>query len=246
VVQISKHVLARTGIKTTGELLQDWATIEAIYGNPGNNIWKEESDWIELCGNYTQTCEAAGLATIFNTTNNNSYGGEIRGVEYLAGGILVTGAVAAVLSRGDDDDSEETPQVRSLNDPESMRGASFEDVADLAEEAGLDSAELPSTAATGGWGIRYFDPENKLIQVMVEQGDPDSTSSDVVHQGPYLKYQFSGKAGGAQIRVPLEGNPYPEWGEYSGTPDLLTGGFFGPEQDGSADNPGGEGEVAPE
>jgi hypothetical protein len=34
---------------------------------------------------------------------------------------------------------------------------------------------------------------------MVEKGDPSITSKEIVHQGPYLKYQFSGKAGGGEI-----------------------------------------------
>jgi RHS repeat-associated protein len=232
-VTISKHVLAKTDNATTQLLIHDWSYIIAQFGDPGNNIWKEQSDWIELCGQYTQACEAAGLATIFDTTNNTGFGTPERGIKYLAGGILLTGVVAAASGRdGNSDEAPQdgTPQVRSLNDPESMRGASFDDVADLAKAAGLEAAPLPATAATGGWGVRYYDPANKNIQVMVERGDPANTSSEVVHQGPYLKYQFSGRAGGTQIRVPLEGNPYPEWGDYSGAPELLTGGFFGPNQ----------------
>jgi hypothetical protein len=48
--------------------------------------------------------------------------------------------------------------------------------------------------------------------LFMEAGDPDSTSADKVHEGPYVKYQIQGAGEDGAFRVPIAGNPNPELG----------------------------------
>lgn len=101
--------------------------------------------------------------------------------------------------------------------------------------AGLTSK--PMTHATGGTGTRYWDPANpKAVQIMYEVGDPNAT--DLVHQGPYLKYQY----GKLELRVPLDGNPNPESGFSGDAPTRIA--EWGGGRGASSDGGGGGDEIA--
>ncbi len=108
----------------------------------------------------------------------------------------------------------EPGSARSLWDPASMRGATLSEVMALAEAAGLESAQVPASRATGGWGVRYFDPKDKSVQIVLEAGL--HSMKDPVHQGFYMKWQVAGAGKAGAVRVPLAGNPNP------------TSGFTGP------------------
>jgi hypothetical protein len=97
-----------------------------------------------------------------------------------------------------------------------MRGASEEEVRELARSAGLSSEPMRPTAATGGRGTRYYDPAESSVNVFVEAGDP--TLSDPVHQGLYMKWQVRGAGKEGAVRVPLEGNPNPDSGHVGPAP----------------------------
>jgi hypothetical protein len=61
--------------------------------------------------------------------------------------------------------------ARSFKDPQSMRGATIDEVRALAEASGLQKADLNPTAASGGEGERFSDPKNTEVQVMWERGE---------------------------------------------------------------------------
>jgi hypothetical protein len=113
--------------------------------------------------------------------------------------------------------------VRKLLDPASMRGASLDEVKALADEMGLKSEPMSPTAATGGEGTRFFDPEDKAVNIFWEKGDPDATSADPTHKGPYLKYQVRGQGKDGAVRVPGAGNPNPESGFTGKAPPEIAG-----------------------
>ncbi|MEU9207568.1 hypothetical protein AB0D27_06315 [Streptomyces sp. NPDC048415] len=50
----------------------------------------------------------------------------------------------------------------------------------------------------------------KSVNVFYEVGDPANTSSERVHQGPYVKYRIKGAGKDGAVRVPLSGNPFPQ------------------------------------
>ncbi|MFE1909373.1 ricin-type beta-trefoil lectin domain protein [Streptomyces gardneri] len=102
--------------------------------------------------------------------------------------------------------------LKLIMDPEHLRGQTEAYVDALAKKAGMDSAPMSATAATGGRGTRYFFKNDKTVQIMFEVGDPESTSSDKVHRGPYAKYQIEGAGKNGAFRVPLAGNPHPTLG----------------------------------
>jgi hypothetical protein len=110
--------------------------------------------------------------------------------------------------------------VRSLRDPQSMRGATEGEFLDLAKASGLKVDPMTPTAATGGRGWRAYSPGDKSVNVFWEVGDPKSNASDIVHQGPYFKWQVKGSADG--FRVPGAGNPNPNSGWAGSIPKVIT------------------------
>jgi hypothetical protein len=158
----------------------------------------------------------------------------------------LTMAAATGASSGDDpigDGPDELVEpdnvVRKLTDPQSLRGISEDDFLGLAKESGLKIAKMPSTAATGGRGWRAFDPADSSVNVFWEVGDPASRSSEVVHQGEYIKWQWRGNKEG--FRVPGENNPNPNSGDTGSVPQIdnwkLPGVSDMPELPGSPDFP---------
>ncbi|WP_242439048.1 ricin-type beta-trefoil lectin domain protein [Streptomyces sp. CB00455] len=99
-----------------------------------------------------------------------------------------------------------------LLDPEHMRGQRFPYIAALAEKAGMSSAPMPSTAAMGGRGVRFFFPNDPEVMVFYEVGDKNYNHKDLVHKGPYLKTQVRGLGKAGAFRTPMAGNPYPALG----------------------------------
>ncbi|RLV09080.1 hypothetical protein CTZ27_07850 [Streptomyces griseocarneus] len=94
------------------------------------------------------------------------------------------------------DDAPPPPRpARDMLNPESMRGASVDEVMEMAQGDGWIREVSPS-ATGGGYVLRKGQPT-----ILIEFGDPAMRRLD--HQGPYLKYQMGKKP----IRIPLEGNP---------------------------------------
>jgi RHS repeat-associated protein len=102
--------------------------------------------------------------------------------------------------------------LKKLMDPEHLRGQDEEYVIALAEKAGFSTAPMKPTSATGGRGTRIYKPDDSNVMLFMEAGDPDSTSADKVHEGPYVKYQIQGAGKDGAFRVPIAGNPNPELG----------------------------------
>lgn len=102
--------------------------------------------------------------------------------------------------------------LKKLMDPEHLRGQSEEYVLELADKAGFSTAPMKPTSATGGRGTRIYKPEDSNVMLFMEAGDPESTSADKVHEGPYVKYQISGAGKDGAFRVPIAGNPHPQLG----------------------------------
>ncbi|WP_148283041.1 MULTISPECIES: RHS repeat-associated core domain-containing protein [Kitasatospora] len=85
--------------------------------------------------------------------------------------------------------------ARDMLDPESMRGATWDEALELAKGDGWILEDAPR-ATGGGFILRKGNPF-----ILIEKGDKGARSLD--HQGPYIKYQFGSKA----VRIPLQGNP---------------------------------------
>ncbi|MFF3563840.1 RHS repeat domain-containing protein, partial [Streptomyces sp. NPDC002574] len=102
--------------------------------------------------------------------------------------------------------------LKNLMDPEHLRGQSEEYVIELADKAGFSNKPMKPTSATGGRGTQIYKPDDSNVMLFMEAGDPESTSADKVHQGPYVKYQISGAGKDGAFRVPIAGNPHPELG----------------------------------
>ena len=88
-----------------------------------------------------------------------------------------------------------TNSIRSLDDLNSIRGASWEEAEKL----------IPSDWLKGplnkGEGVKYINPHKRGEQILLERGNP--MSRDPLHQGPYIKVSRNGEI----VRIPLEGNP---------------------------------------
>ncbi|MFI7345395.1 RHS repeat domain-containing protein [Streptomyces sp. NPDC049936] len=97
--------------------------------------------------------------------------------------------------------------MKLLMDPEHLRGQTAEYIHALAEKAGMSSAPMKPTSATGGKGTRFFVQGDPDVMLFYEVGDP--AVKDKVHQGPYVKYQIRGEGKDGAVRVPLSGNPHP-------------------------------------
>ena len=88
---------------------------------------------------------------------------------------------------------------RSLDDPESLEGATPEEVKELIEESGEFEPPVPQAR---GKGDKYVKKGTKgSDQVLVEEGNPNA--DDPLHKGPYVKITKHG----AHTRIPLAGNP---------------------------------------
>ena len=85
--------------------------------------------------------------------------------------------------------------ARSLDNPNSLRGASMKEVKELIPEH-WDVKPLKK-----GGGVRYSNPENPNQTIMIEHGN--SKSKDLLHQGPYVRITKDRDV----LRIPLEGNP---------------------------------------
>ncbi|MFF4161094.1 RHS repeat domain-containing protein [Streptomyces sp. NPDC001678] len=85
---------------------------------------------------------------------------------------------------------------RDMMDPKSMQGASIDEVMDLTKGDGWMRQDAPF-ATGGGIMLKKGNPT-----IILEYGDPVK-SRDLLHKGPYLKYQMGKKP----VRIPLEGNP---------------------------------------
>ena len=85
--------------------------------------------------------------------------------------------------------------TRSLNNPDTLRGAQISEVASLIPK-GWTKMPLKK-----GGGIRYINPQNPGESILIEQGWKNA--QDLVHSGPYVRIAKDGNI----IRVPLFGNP---------------------------------------
>lgn len=222
ILPISQHVLAYDVNGSATRLRADWAYLVGRYGQP-SDIAKEASYWRLLCTQIDHDACQGGLRQSFGTMDS-AYSN--TGTTLLAGGILITGGVSGNGEEQGDAQSVGDLGVRSLNDPASMRGVTVQEFEALAQDAGLVRAPAPGSAFYGGDGAKYYNPANKLIQVMWEKGDPSASPGDV-HQGMYIKYEFKAATGGHEVRIPGAGSPNPESGDYAPYPELLTSGFFG-------------------
>ena len=88
-----------------------------------------------------------------------------------------------------------TSKQRSLDDPESLRGASPDEI-----EA-LIPGDWIQKPLKKGKGVRYLNPKRPGQAVIIEEGWPNA--KDPLHSGPYVKISKDGKV----TRTPLKGNP---------------------------------------
>ncbi|MFG2357560.1 DNRLRE domain-containing protein [Streptomyces sp. NPDC048521] len=158
--------------------------------------------WDTYCGEVKKSeCPAAR----FNATSLQDFG--LRQVDTGVGNRLEPMAAASSVAG-----LTSAQAMKKLMDPEHLRGQSEEYILELAEKAGMFTAPMKPTSATGGRGTRIFKPGDSNVMLFMEAGDPESTSADKVHQGPYVKYQISGAGKDGAFRVPIAGNPNPELG----------------------------------
>jgi RHS repeat-associated protein len=204
VVSLTKHVLIRDDDPAYPVLAQALQSLKSTKIGQGMN---EEFTWSVVCRE-TGACPDA-MTDLFDTPDTPMFPSSWHRATGHGMGMMV-GSTGA--GKGDG-------FVRRLNDPASMRGATEEEVAELARASGLEAAPMNSTSATGGRGVRYFDPEDKSVQVMFEAGDP--AVAEPVHQGPYLKYQVKGGGKAEALRVPLDGNPNPNEGFTGSAPKVI-------------------------
>ena len=98
----------------------------------------------------------------------------------------------------DKSNNRETP-TRSLDDPDSLKGATPEEVKELIEGSGDFETPVPIKKGEGEKftkkGTRGSD------QILIEEGNP--SNPDPLHQGPYVKITKHGNP----VRIPLAGNP---------------------------------------
>jgi RHS repeat-associated protein len=120
-----------------------------------------------------------------------------------------------------DDEEGDAELYRRLADPQSMRGIAEDEFVELAKASGLKVDPMAPTAATGGRGWRAYDPDDPTVNVFWEAGDSSSPSRDIVHRGPYVKWQVRGDPKG--YRVPAAGNPNPASGDTGPAPGSITG-----------------------
>ena len=88
-----------------------------------------------------------------------------------------------------------TPAARSLDDVESLRGATVDEVRALVPEGWVEGP------VRKGRGTRWLPPDGKGDAIMVEMGWPNPR--DLVHAGPYVRISKNGSV----TRTPLAGNP---------------------------------------
>lgn len=87
---------------------------------------------------------------------------------------------------------------RYRNDPNSLKGRSFEDVENELDRELRDGGGWDKGPIKNGEGVRYLD--HKGNSVIINQGYPEGLQSgegDLLHQGPYVKIQPG------DIRIPL-------------------------------------------
>ena len=189
IVHLSPHVLIHAGDPMYPQLQADWNKYSQEY--PQFDEW---NTWAWIC-EFTKDCRGELMGYFDNTAGGNEVGFQA----FMDAKSILVGSIGAAANG--------IMFIRKLNDPQSMRGATAEEVDAMAKDAGLKAMPLDPKYATGGRGMRYFDPENKKVTLMTEEGDP--TWDDETHQGPYLKYQVQGAGRKGAIRVPLEGKSQP-------------------------------------
>jgi len=86
--------------------------------------------------------------------------------------------------------------ARSLDDPDSLRGATVAEI-----EALVPSGYTRRPSRSGG-GVRFEDPKRPGHQVRIMPGNPND--SEPVKRGPYVV--ISGR-GTSSEHIPLAGNP---------------------------------------
>ena len=99
------------------------------------------------------------------------------------------------------DASKAAKVTRSLDDPESLRGATAGELEKLLK----GKERIPAPAATGG-GFRVRIPNGVMIFEAgnsAKKADGTYELRDILHRSPYVKIQQGKKA----YRIPLAGNP---------------------------------------
>ncbi len=130
-------------------------------------------------------------------------------------------------------DASGNPVELDVTDPDSIRGASKDDVAAAARALGWDEAP----AKQGGGGVRFFKPgTNGSDGIRVMDGDPNAPAG--IKNDPYAIIT----RGGTKTRVPLEGNQALD--EHGG-PGTYASAKPAPEPPPAAENPGTEPEPVP-
>jgi hypothetical protein len=85
--------------------------------------------------------------------------------------------------------------VRSLGDPNTLRGAKMSEVSKLIPKS------WEKMSLKKGQGVRYLDPSNPGESILVEYGWKNA--KDLLHSGRYVRIARDGKI----LRIPLSGNP---------------------------------------
>jgi RHS repeat-associated protein len=215
IVAVSPHVLINSNDPSYSRLQADWNKYSTEFSGH-----EEANIWTIICTRDPKACRGE-LAGYF-TQSEDGLLTPSPGWQKLARDRSILLSTAGGASAG-------IIFIRKLNDPNSMRGATEEEVRELAEAAGLSSEPMPETAATGGRGTRYYDPADSLINVFVEAGS--TSERDPVHQGLYMKWQVRGAGKAGAVRVPLEGHPNPDSGFKGPAPEVIAGWGAGKPDD---------------
>ncbi|MFJ4678554.1 RHS repeat domain-containing protein [Kitasatospora sp. NPDC088783] len=206
-VRISQHVSIAAGNPHAAGLKAAWEHEVARFGHLPKDADEEYRTWRAAC-RVSSDCTPYMIGALGMGASGALDGGG-------SGDMFENGAMEVT----------ETGTVRSLKDPQSMRGATREEVRLLAEEAGFVHQPMNERAATGGEGDLYRMPGESGVTIMWEKGDP-SAYGDPVHHGPYIKYQVSKKANegkAVELRVPADGNPDPSAGSTGQLPARAQG-----------------------
>ncbi|MFC9627206.1 RHS repeat domain-containing protein, partial [Streptomyces sp. NPDC056930] len=197
--------LSPAGQKAWGEALAAVASHKAFFANGADTAEgldaMSQVFWDTFCKKAEDECPAERpVAESVGDFGLHLYDTGLGNKLEAMGSVAVVGGMSAAQA------------MKNIMDPEHVRGQSEKYLIALAEKAGFSTAPMKPTAATGGRGTRVYMPSDPDVMIFLEAGDPNNTSSDKVHQGPYVKYQIRGAGKAGAFRVPIEGNPHPTLG----------------------------------
>jgi len=182
----------------TGEAAEQCATDQS-----GNTTCTGDIETVIVTGRRPQpplSKPGLGLAALVMMGGMSAAGAEspsvVPAIATAAGTLVVAGIVcAATRCLSNESSEQENQESVDIDDPNSVRGADPDAVAEAAKEKGYTESE-----ARNKEGTRYTSP-NGSDQVRIMRGNPNRP--DPVKRGPYAVIAKSG----VKTIVPLKGNP---------------------------------------